>query len=361
MGDTEEDCQNNVTDTVSLMTDLGFIIHEKKSVLVPTRTITFLGNNIDSEKMLVTLPVEKVCLIVQECRELYKRQYVKIRTVARVLGLMVSTFSAVEFAPLYYRIIEKGKILALKSSQGNFDSTMFISDEMRSELKWWIDNLATQKRHISHGNANLTIITDASSFGWGAICKGNRVGGRWNDQESQYHINYLELLAVSHALKIFCKSAENIHVQIKTDNSCTVSYLNKMGGVRSEQCDSLAKQIWKWCINRSIWLSASHIPGIDNEADFESRNFKDNVEWKLSSRIFHTITEIWGLPDVDMFASRLNIQVDRFVSWHLDPDCIAVDAFSLTWSDELIYAFPPFSLIGRLVQKLRQDQGDQFG
>ena len=57
---------------------------------------------------------------------------------ARVLGLMVSTFSAVEFAPLNYRNIEKEKISALKSSQGNFESTMYISDEMKSELKWWI-------------------------------------------------------------------------------------------------------------------------------------------------------------------------------------------------------------------------------
>ena len=62
MGDTKEECQNNVTDTVSLMTNLGFIIHEKKNLfLAPTRTITFLGNNIDSEKMVVTLPGEKVC------------------------------------------------------------------------------------------------------------------------------------------------------------------------------------------------------------------------------------------------------------------------------------------------------------
>ncbi|MEW8548535.1 MAG: reverse transcriptase domain-containing protein [Candidatus Thiodiazotropha sp.] len=360
LGDTKEECQNNVTATVSLMTDLGFIIHEKKSVLVPTKTITFLGNNIDSDKMLVTLPIEKVCAIVQECRELFKRQYVKIRSVARVLGLMVSTFSAVEFAPLFYRTIEKEKILALKSSQGDFESTMFISDEMKSELKWWIDNLATQKRHICHGNADMIITTDASSYGWGAICKGKKVGGRWNDLESQSHINYLELLAVSHALKVFCKFADNIHVQIKSDNSCTVSYLNKMGGVRSEQCNKMAKQIWKWCIVKSIWLSASHIPGIENEADFESRNFKDNVEWKLNSEIFHIITEIWGQPAVDMFASRLNKQIERFVSWHPDPDCIAVDAFSLNWSNELIYAFPPFSLIGRLVQKLRHDQGEMI-
>ena len=161
-------------------------------------------------------------------------------------------------------------------------------------------------------------------------------------------IKNLSLIPIfwSHALKIFCKSSENIHVQIKSDNSGTVSYLNRMGGVGSEQCNELAKQIWTWCIERSIWLSASHIPGTDNEADFESRNFKDNVEWKLNVENFHTITEIWGLPDVDMFASRLSKQVHSFVYWRPDADCIGVDAFSVTWSNELIYAFPPFSLIG---------------
>ena len=65
--------------------------------------------------------------------------------------------------------------------------------------------------------------------------------------------------------------------------------------------------------------------------------------------IFHTVTKIWRLPDVDMFASRLNKQVNRFVSWRSDPDCIGVDAFALTWSNGLIYAFPPFSPIGQLV------------
>ena len=59
-----------------------------------------------------------------------------------------------------------------------------------------------------------------------------------------------------------------------------------------------------------------------------------------------------------MFASRLNKQVDKFVSWHPDPDAFAIDAFSVSWAEELIYAFPCFSLIERAVQKLRQDQGE---
>ena len=71
IGDNKQECENNVTDTVSLMTDLGFIIHVKKSVLFPTKTITFLGNIIDSEEMKVTLLKEKVFTLVQECRDLY--------------------------------------------------------------------------------------------------------------------------------------------------------------------------------------------------------------------------------------------------------------------------------------------------
>lgn len=46
MGDTVPDCEQNVDDTVELMSNVGFIIHEDKSVLVPTKNITFLGNNI---------------------------------------------------------------------------------------------------------------------------------------------------------------------------------------------------------------------------------------------------------------------------------------------------------------------------
>ena len=44
--------------------------------------------------------------------------------------------------------------------------------------------------------------------------------------------------------------------------------------------------IWLWCMDRDIWLSARHVPGVDNEADFSSRNFSENVEWKVNEEIF---------------------------------------------------------------------------
>ena len=78
--ETFSECQKNVEDTVSLMTDLGFLIHEEKSVLIPTKTITFLGNNIDSEERTMSLPESKKNLIVQECRILHAKASSTIQT-----------------------------------------------------------------------------------------------------------------------------------------------------------------------------------------------------------------------------------------------------------------------------------------
>lgn len=52
----------------------------------------------------------------------------------------------------------------------------------------------------------------------------------------------------------------------------------------------------------------------------------------------------------------MNAKCDRYVSWHPDPRAVATDAFSFSWSDCFYYAFPPFSLIPRVLPKVRQDQ-----
>ena len=107
-------------------------------------------------------------------------------------------------------------------------------------------------------------------------------------------------------------------------------------------------------MDRQIWLSATQIPGSRNDADFESRHFSENVEWKLKQTVSANIAQIWGLPCVDMFATRLNRQTGNFVSWRPDPDAVAVDGFSLNWAEyALIYAFVPFSLVCRTLLKLR--------
>jgi hypothetical protein len=113
---------------------------------------------------------------------------------------------------------------------------------MKSELKWWIDNLCSQERVIDHGNANLVIVSDASSLGWAGICANQEIGGRWTTTEADHHINYLEFLAAYLSVTAFCKKKSNIHVQVQSDNTCTVANIPNMGSCRSLECKT-------WCTN----------------------------------------------------------------------------------------------------------------
>ena len=58
--------------TINLLETLGFLINYKKSTLVPTQRILFLGMLIDSSTMEFVLPTDKSENIQRECRNLLK-------------------------------------------------------------------------------------------------------------------------------------------------------------------------------------------------------------------------------------------------------------------------------------------------
>ena len=222
------------------------------------------------------------------------------------------------------------------------------------ELKWWHDNVEHASKPIRMRKPDLVIESDASNQGFGGKCGTIKTGGRWNEQEQCEHINVLEILAIFYVLKAFEHQCDlkDKHIRLMCDNTTGVCYINNMGGSKSQKCNDITNQIWTWCKDRNIWLSAVHLAGILNtDADRESRQFNDDIEWMLDPEFFKEICKIFGKPDIDMFASRLNFQIKPFVSWRPDPESIAVDAFYYDWSNKFIYCFPPFSVIQRVLRK----------
>ena len=126
-----------------------------------------------------------------------------------------------------------------------------------------------------------------------------------------------------------------------------------MGTSHSDDCNILGKEICEWCIKRNIWISAAHIRGLANtEADYESRNSSFNTEWSLNDAyLTQALSQFDFIPEVDLFASRLNAKFPSYVSFRPDPGAIAIDAFAQDF-----YAFPPFSVISALLQKIREDK-----
>ena len=325
LGQSKQDAKIAVHETKKLLELLGFIIHPDKSVTDPTQSITYLGFEINSTEMLVTLPIQKKDDIYEECKALLDKTKPSIRHVAKVIGKLVATFPATKYGPLWYRALEKDKTWALRTNNWHFDRTMNLSEEAKEELHWWISNIHASAGHVLAPKPTVLLQSDASSEGWGATDTHTKCGGRWNYEElemyQKFGINYMELLAAFHAIQVYCKKVTDVHVKLQLDNTTAVAYINHMGGSKSLKCNQLAKSIWVWCARKNIWLSASHLPGkLNVDADTSSRVFNDRTEWTLNKAVFHNITTTFGTPEIDLFASRLNCQVPRYVSWHPEPE-----------------------------------------
>ena len=104
-------------------------------------------------------------------------------------------------------------------------------------------------------------------------------------------------------------------------------------------------------------ITVEYLPShLNVKADLASRYLEDNSEWKLSPQIFRLICTRWGCLEIDLFASRLSHQLPKYYAWRPNPGSQATDAFLQKWSNQFLYAFPPFSLITRVLRKIRQEK-----
>ena len=357
---TETECQRNVQETAQLLDRLGLTVNVEKSVFKPTRRIQFLGFIIDSESMTIALSDDRVLSIKGKCQDVLNQQQVTIRELAQLIGKLVSSEPGVRYAPLYYKSLEIEKDYHLKCNAGDFEAKIKISNSGKKTIEWWIYNVHMYPRSIINGNPSLIVKTDSSLSGWGAYNENNGecLQGIWSEDDLDKHINFLELKAGFIAVTTFCKEMRDCHVRLLMDNTVAVTYISKMGG-KIESLNTLTISMWEFCIVRNIWLSASHIAGVENsEADFLSRNRNIDLEWMLDRDVYRQIEIKFGKCDVDLFASRLNYQFKPYVSYTPDKDATAVNALTMAWNKLMCYVFCPFSIMGTVLQKITSEEAE---
>lgn len=198
---SKQKCRFNIKITIELLEWLGFIINFEKSKLIPSQNCQFLGFIIDSKKFLVRLPEEKKLKILKLIRDITKKKEVKIVQLAQLVGKMVSYTPAVEYAWVYIKNLEKALIESLYNNSWDYDAIMELPKDTFSDLKWWRQNIKTATNRIKTNKFEVKIYTDASKSGWGATDGKKQIFGFWDENQSSYHINYLELLTVQLALK----------------------------------------------------------------------------------------------------------------------------------------------------------------
>ena len=75
------------------------------------------------------------------------------------------------------------------------------------------------------------------------------------------------------------------------------------------------------------------------------------------SKIFNEAQKVLSFkPQIDCFTARINTQLSEYFSRRPDAEAKFIDAFTVNWRPDLCYAFPPFSLLPRALQKTQVEQ-----
>ena len=356
LGASFEASLHNVQTSIALLQSLGFVINYEESSLIPNSNWEFLGFDLNSESLTLGLTSQKRDNLIFLIDIFFKKHSSTIREFAKIIGRLVSGCPAIPYGIGYTKALERAKFQALLIADGNYDERFFLPSSLHPNLVWLRENIRSARSPIRQFTFETEIFSDASKSGWGAFCKGESAHGFWNEEKRSWSINRLELLAVFWALKTFASDLEECEILLRVDNTTTIAYINKMGGIQYPNLHSLSRQIWGWCESRKLWIHASYIASKENvEADRESRIRNVDTEWELANYAFQEIIRHFPNPDIDLFASKSNSKCISFCTWIPDPDAVAFDAFTI-WKDRSFYTFPPFSMILRTLRKIITDE-----
>ena len=192
------------------------------------------------------------------------------------------------------------------------------------------------------------------------------------DQEADLEHVHKELLMVALVLRSQAPALYNRRVCIFVDAMTTVAYICNWGGP-SLFLSRIVKLIWSICARFGIRIvQVSHISGgmmISVGVDALSRPYRfakgsemDRDDWRLIRSQFVWLQERLGCVfSIDRMASRVNARCDAYISvCDVDSGSEARSAFLVDWTRQrrpgspVNYCFPPFALIPRVLQHLRE-------
>ncbi len=340
------------------LSQLGLRVNWEKSKLSPVQRISFLGVEFDSVSMTARLTEERAQAVLNCLSSFRGRNVVPLKQFQRLLGHMASAGAVTPLGLLHMRPLQHwlhSRVPRWAWRRGTL--RVGISQQCRRSLSPWTD-LAFLRAGVplEQVSRHTVVTTDASSTGWGATCNGQAASGLWTGPRLLWHINCLELWTVHLALRQFRPLLLGKHVLVRMDNTAAISYINRLGGIRSHRMSQLARHLLLRSHTQFKSLRAVHIPGqLNRAADALSRQLTFPGEWRLHTETTLLNWSRFGEAQVDLFASPESSHCQLYFSLTEGP--LGTDALAYSWHRALRkYAFPPVSLLAQTLCKLREDE-----
>ena len=265
------------------------IFQDKMAILgVPTATdktegpktkISFLGLEIDSEEMVVRIPVSKLQEIKQKVHEILAKKKCTLKKMQSLIGSLNFACRAITPGRPFCRRLINATCGLTKSYHH-----LRINSAIREDLNMWLqffrhfNGISVFHERFWVSNEDVQLFTDSAGGcgrGFGAFFAGKWTAAPWPqswiDLGVTEDITVLELFPLLVCIHIWGEELRNKKIVFRCDNLAVVHIVNSMTS-KSDRVMTILRAFTLQCLKLNIAVKAQHVSGICNQiADSLSR------------------------------------------------------------------------------------------
>ena len=230
----------------------------------PTTCIVYLGICIDSLKMEIRLPEDKLQDLLSELDFWVNRKKCTKKELQSLIGKLSFASKVVPCSHLFiHRLIDLCKSIKCQHHH------IFLNQEARQDILWWLEFLPRWngrsfilQREWTLAN-DLNLFTDASgTIGFGIYYQGEWLAEPWPDHiiQSVYSIQWKEIFPIFVAATIWGHQWSTKKILFHSDNQTVVDVWQN-GSVKCPYLAHLLHQILFLCAKYSFSINIVHIHG----------------------------------------------------------------------------------------------------
>jgi hypothetical protein len=273
-----DECKRRLDRTKQARGELGIPEADDKTE-GPTTCITFLGIQIDSQEMTVSLDLPRLAAIRLLLREWEARMTCSLRQLQSTIGTLSWAAQVVRHGRTFLQHMRDLATLHQNTRRPNDTGAIPVTEDVRDDLHWW-----TQYMELWNGVSLLweeewmdrtSILqphTDACIEGYAAVCGTEWFHDRWTREQQQLaqdasmsrdSMPWKELFAIVAAAATWGRLWSRRRVLFFTDCMPVVQALAK-GASRTRRMMQLIRLLHFYAAQYHFVYRVEHIPGVDN-------------------------------------------------------------------------------------------------
>ena len=288
----------------TLLSELGLPLNLAK-LTAPSKTVTYLGIDIDVNNSTLSIPQAKLSEILAECAKAKDQKYLTKRAYQSLMGKLLYIQKCVRSARVFIN-----RILAL-FRQNSGRARIQLNEEFQRDIAWFLEFLPTfngityfRKPEVDESQ---TLFLDASLTGLGGVWR-RRVFATPVRQIPGFELTivHLEMLNVVIALRLWGSQWRHMRIHIFCDNYSVVQVI-RSGKTKDPFLALCIRNLWLLTAHNDIEIEINHIPGVKNSiADTLSRIYSPKP---VNNEILQDLLDNYNWDNVDHAYFDLSLHV----------------------------------------------------